>query len=58
MKRLAIFSLVFTVIQHNFLKFWRNTVIPIGMAEYCLKIGRIPPKSEWLAAMYNVDLKM
>src|SRR6218665_373347 len=32
-------------------KFWRNLVIPIGMAEYCVKGGRIPPKSEWLAAM-------
>src|SRR6218665_2692784 len=28
-----------------------SLVILIGMAEYCLKIGRIPPKSEWLAAM-------
>src|SRR6218665_3678946 len=36
----------------NFFKFWRNLVIPIGMAEYCVKSGRIPPKSEWLAAMY------
>jgi len=26
------------------------------MAEYCLKIGRIPPKSEWLAAMHLVYL--
>ena len=26
-------------------------VIPIGMAEYCVKIGRNPPKLEWLAAM-------
>src|SRR6218665_445887 len=33
-------------------KFWRNLAIPIGMAEYCVKSGRIPPKSEWLAAMY------
>ena len=31
--------------------FRRNTAIPIGMAEYRLKSGRIPPKSEWLAAM-------
>src|SRR6218665_791373 len=30
-----------------------SLVIPIGMAEYCLKIGRIPPKSEWLAAMLS-----
>jgi len=22
------------------------------MAEYCVKSGRIPPKSEWLAAMH------
>jgi len=32
-------------------EFRRNTAIPIGIAEYCLKSGRIPPKSEWLAAM-------
>jgi len=40
----------------NFRIRW-NTVIPIGMAEYCLKSGRIPPKSEWLAAMlmYSVN---
>jgi len=30
-------------------------VIPIGMAEYFLKIGRIPPKSEWLAAMHHTE---
>ena len=35
----------------DFFKFWRNLFIPIGMAEYCVKSGRIPPKSEWLAAM-------
>jgi len=38
----------------EFFKFWRNLVIPIGMAEYCVKSGRIPPKSEWLAAMHSV----
>src|SRR6218665_892595 len=35
----------------EFFKFWRNLVIPIEMGEYCVKSGRTPPKSEWLAAM-------
>ena len=26
----------------------------LSMAEYCVKRGRIPPKSEWLAAMSSV----
>ena len=29
----------------EFFKFWRNLVIPIGMAEYCVKSGI------WLTAM-------
>src|SRR6218665_1043213 len=36
----------------DFFLFLGNLVIPIGMAKYCVKIGRIPPKSEWLAAMH------
>src|SRR6218665_2060640 len=43
--------LVLGISNPDFFKFWRNLVIPIGMAEYCVKSGRIPPKSEWLAAM-------
>jgi len=38
----------------DFFKFWRNLVIPIGKAEYCVESGIIPPKSEWLAAMHSV----
>ena len=43
--------LVHSISITEFFKFWRNLVIPIGMAEYCVKSGRILPKSEWLAAM-------
>jgi len=28
----------------EFLSFWRNLVIPIGMAEHCVKSRRIPAK--------------
>ena len=49
------------VLVHNisitdFFKFWRNLVIPIGMAEYFVKSRRIPPKLEWLAAMHLLCL--
>ena len=44
--------LVHSISITEFFKFWRNLVIPIRMAEFCVKSGRIPPKLEWLAAMY------
>ena len=48
--------LVLGISNTDFFKFWRNLVIPIGMAKYCVKSGRIPPKSEWLAAMHKTKL--
>src|SRR6218665_362281 len=35
-------ALVHGISITNFFKFQRNLVIPIGMAEYCVKSGRIP----------------